>query len=67
MEVLRSKIDKRPATRQLTSIAGLVTALLLNFTSGAQAQESANQRPVAAVIDEYCFERIFASNLATSC
>src|SRR4051812_15803791 len=67
MERLRTKIDTRPATRQLISTAGALLILAGLFTA-AQAQEAATAPPVAAgrplaeVIDEYVREGL-ASNL----
>ena len=33
----------------------------------AMALDEKGKKAVAAVIDEYCFERIFSNSLATSC
>jgi outer membrane protein len=61
MEVLRLELDKRPATRHLTVLVGLV-ALCLG-TGLARAQDPDSGRPLAAVIDEYVRAGL-ASNLS---
>src|SRR5688572_7830950 len=63
MDRPRSALDKRPATRHLNVIAGLMllsAACLPPIAMGQQATEQG--RPLAAVIDEYVREGL-ASNL----
>ena len=68
MERLRTKIDTRPATRQLKN-AVLALVLAAGVFPGAHAQEAAaappalTGRPLAEVIDEYVREGL-ASNLS---
>src|SRR4051812_32473146 len=67
MERLRSKLDKRPATQQLTTFVAIL--LLAVLDSAALAQQAASApatpagRPLAEVIDEYVREGL-ASNLS---
>jgi len=62
MDVLRSKFDTRPATRQLPVILALL-GLATGFPAGAQMQPEGTARPVATIIDEYVREGL-ASNLS---
>ncbi|MGC2695960.1 MAG: PilZ domain-containing protein [Candidatus Angelobacter sp.] len=51
------------------SVLGTDTDVQVNCTGRVvrSSLDEKGKKAVAAVIDEYCFERIFASSLATSC
>src|SRR5688500_8863368 len=63
MERPRPKLDTRPATRQLITVATVAALLFSALPPAVHAQQAADPgRPLAAVIDEYVREGL-ASNL----